>query len=253
MEDIYIYKDEFENECTFLRGKFYKYVCDLITDFFEEPLPDNEFHRNFVNGLNTLQDYHDVYNFTVEYPWYWAICIIENNWTINSLIKEKSDEELMEWIKKYKKENEIVSLIIDGINEETYIFTNKEGTKSIFLRKKYYEFIDALIKDFFKHQTKFNDTEHTLITRLNAFPSSSGTYIDIIRRLNIPVKGEVNNAENLDIENAIQEDAYKWAMSIIENKETKNVLSEKQLDEYNVFLNKFLKGKNMKSFIVPEG
>ncbi|MGN7863247.1 hypothetical protein [Chryseobacterium sp. 22458] len=251
MKDIYIYKDEFDNECTFLRGKFYKYVCDLITVFFEEPLPDNEFHKNFVNALNNLEDYHDVYKFTIEYPWYWAICIIENNWTVNSLIKGKNDEELMEWVKKYKKENDIVSLIIDGINEETYIFTNKEEVKSLFLRKKYYEFISALVKDFFKQQIKFNDTEYSLITRLNALPSS-GVYTDIIRRLNIPVIEEISDAENINIEHALEENAYQWAMSIIENKEITTVLDDKKLEEYNVFLDKFFKTNNIKSFIVSE-
>jgi len=93
-----------------------------------------------------------VYSFTVEYPWYWSICIIENKWTINSLIKEKTDEELMAWVKKYKKENDIICLVIDGINEETYVFTNKEGTENIFLRKKYYEFISVLIKEFLKNR-----------------------------------------------------------------------------------------------------
>jgi hypothetical protein len=38
MEDIFIYKDEYGNECTFLREKYYKHVCAVITDFFEEPL-----------------------------------------------------------------------------------------------------------------------------------------------------------------------------------------------------------------------
>ncbi|MGE4513134.1 MAG: hypothetical protein AB7E26_04870 [Chryseobacterium sp.] len=252
MEDLFIYTDEFGNECTFLRGKFYKYVCDLITDFFEELLPDNEFHRNFVHGLNTIQDYNDVYSFTVEYPWYWSICIIENKWTINSLIKEKTDEELMAWVKKYKKENDIISLVIDGINEETYVFTNKEGTENIFLRKKYYEFISVLVKEFFKKQIKFNDTEYSLVTRLNALPSS-GTYTDIIRRLNIPVIEEISVAENINIEHAIEQDAYQWGMSIIENKETAMVLDDKKLEEYNIFLDEFFKANNMTSFVVSQG
>lgn len=251
MEDIYLYKDEFGNECTFLRGKFYQYVCDLITVFFEEPLPDNEFHTNFVKALNTLEDYHDVYTFTIEYPWYWAICIIENNWTIHSLIKGKEDEELMEWVKKYKKENDIISLIIDGINEETYVFTTKENVKSIFLRKKYYEFISALVKDFFKQQIEFNDTEYSLMTRLNALPSS-GTYTDIIRRLNISVIEEISDAENINIEHAIEENACQWAMSIIENKEIATVLDDKKLEEYRVFLDEFFKTNTITSFIIPK-
>lgn len=251
MEDIYLYKDEFGNECTFLRGKFYQYVIDLITVFFEEPLPGNEFHENFVKALNNLEEYHDVYTFTIEYPWYWAICIIENKRTINSLIKGKKNEELMEWIKKYKKENDIISLIIDGINEETYVFTNKEEVKSIFLRKKYYEFICALVKDFFKRQIEFNDIEHSLMTRLNALPSS-GAYTDIIRRLNISVIEEISDAKNINVEHTIEENAYQWAMSIIENKKITTVLDDKKQEEYNVFLDEFFKTNNITSFMVSE-
>lgn len=56
MEDIYAYKDEYNNDCQFLRRKYYQYVSDLITDFFEEPLPDNDFHTRFLNVLNTLEN-----------------------------------------------------------------------------------------------------------------------------------------------------------------------------------------------------
>ncbi len=42
MEDLYVYKDEYDNDCTFLRKKYYEKVSALITDFFEEPLPDND-------------------------------------------------------------------------------------------------------------------------------------------------------------------------------------------------------------------
>jgi len=109
-----------------------------------------------------------------------------------------------------------------------------------------------LIKDFFKQQIKFNDTEYSLMTRLNALPSSPGAYTDIIRRLNIPVIEEISDAENISIEHAIKEDAYQWAMSIIENKEMTTVLDDKKLEEYNKFLDEFFETNNITSFIVSE-
>jgi len=88
------------------------------------------------------------------------------------------------------------------------------------------------------------------MTRLNALPSS-GKYTDIIRRLNIPVIEEISVAENIN-KYAIEQDAYQWAMSIIENKETAAVLDDKRLEEYNIFLDEFFKANNIKSFIVSK-
>lgn len=230
MESKYIYRDEFGNECTFLSGKYYELVCALVTDFFEEPLPNNDFHNHFLNLLNTLQDYDDVYNITTEIPYYWAICIIENGLTNKHLIKNKTDNLFMEWYKKYKQKNNIVSFIIEGINEDTYIFNNEEGGKSIFLRGKYYKFISDLIKYFLKKTSEYNELEYMLIGYLNGLPAS-GNY--------------------KNIEKFIDKELY-WALSIIENKETTTVLNGKQLEEYNEFLNEFLKTNNITSFIVSE-
>ncbi|MFC5872369.1 hypothetical protein ACFP3I_07225 [Chryseobacterium arachidis] len=202
-------------------------VCAIITDFFEEPLPDNDFRSDFLNLLNTLEDYDDVYIITGEMPFYWAICIIENRWTSNHLIKNMTSDLFMEWYKKYKQENGIISFIIGGIDEDTYVFNNDEGDKSIFLRGKYYEFISDLVKNFFKKPHVYNDLEYMLIGRLNALPASGN---------------------NKNIEQFIGKELF-WALSVIENKETTTVLNEKQLQEYTEFRNEFFKTHHITSFI----
>ncbi|WP_185287864.1 hypothetical protein [Chryseobacterium lactis] len=113
MEDIYAYKDEYNNDCQFLRRKYYQYVSDLITDFFEEPLPDNDFHTRFLNVLNTLENYEDVTYITCEMPFYWAICIIENRRTHHHLIKNKTNEDYIQWHTKYRTANDFVTFIIE--------------------------------------------------------------------------------------------------------------------------------------------
>lgn len=230
MENIYLYKDEFGNECTFLRGKYYKQVCALITDFFKEPLPDNDFHKHFLNLLNTLEDHHDVYTITTEMPFYWAICIIENRWTNNHLIKNKTNEDYREWVNKYDKENNIITFIIEGINEDTYVFNDEKGGKSIFLRGKYYELIYSLITDFFKKSPEYNLMNARLINNLNAL-FANGNYKNISK--------------------FIGKELY-WAMSIIENKETTNALNEEQLKEYTKFLENFYKKNGITSFVLPQ-
>lgn len=231
MKDIFIYKDEYGNECTFLRGKYYKHVCAVITYFFEESLPDNEFHKHFRSLLNTLESYDDVYTITTEMPFYWSICIIENRWTNNHLIKSKTNDDYKEWADKYNRENGIITFIIEGINEETYIFNNDEGGKSIFLRGKYYEFVCKLVSDFFKEVLEYNFINARLINNLNAL-YDGGKYEDIRK--------------------FVDKKPYQWAMSIIENKETATVLDDKSLEEYNIFLDEFFKANNIKSFIVSK-
>ncbi|MBB6330943.1 hypothetical protein HNP24_001893 [Chryseobacterium sediminis] len=230
METKYMYKDEFGNECIFLRDAYYELVCAIITDFFEETLPNNDFHSRFLNLLNTLEGYDDVYNITTEMPFYWAICIIENEWTNKHLIKNKTNDLFIEWYKKYKQKNDIVSFIIEGINEDTYIFNDKEGGKNIFLRGKYYEFISDLIKYFFNKTHEYNELDYMLIGYLNGLPASG-------------------NDKN--IEKFINKELY-WALSIIENKETTTVLNEKQLEEYNKFRDEFFETNNITSFIVSQ-
>ncbi|GAA5083568.1 hypothetical protein GCM10023210_02360 [Chryseobacterium ginsengisoli] len=231
MENLYIYQDEFDNECTFLRKKYYEHICAMITDFFEEPLPDNEFYRNFLDVLNTLEDYHDVYYLTTEMPFYWAICIIENRRTNHHLIKNKTNDDFREWYIKYKKENDIVRFIIEGINEETYVFNNDNGGESIFLRKKYYELVCILVTDFFKKPLEYNAMNATLIGNLNAL------FADGKRK---------------DISTFVDREPYYWAMSIIEDKETTNVLNEKELEGYAEFIEDFYKNNEIKSFVIPE-
>lgn len=230
MEDIYVYKDEFGNECSFLRRKYYELVSAIITDFFEESLPDNEVQKNFLNLLSTLEDYHDVYYITTEMPFYWAICIIENRKTNNHLIKNKTNDDYSEWINKYNKENNIVRFIIEGINEEIYIFNNNEGGKSIFLRGKYYEFVCNLVTGFFKKPLEYNLNNAGLISNLNAL-FADGKYKDISKFIDNP--------------------PYNWAISIIENKETTHILDEEQLKGYTEFLEEFNKKNDINSFFIP--
>lgn len=230
MEDIYLYKDEYNNDCQFLRRKYYEYVSALITDFFEEPLPDNDFHTHFLNALNTLENYDDVYHITTEMPFYWAICIIENRWTNHHLIKDKTNEDYGKWHAKYRAANDLVTFIIEGINEETYIFNNSEGGKSLFLRGKYYQFVCSMVTDFLGKPLENNWINNALITRLNALPAS----------------GQYKN-----IRQFINKQPY-WALSIAENKETTNVLNPEQLKAYTKFLEEFYKNNGISSFIIPQ-
>ena len=230
MEDQYIYTDEFGNESVFLRRKYYKLVCATIKDFFEEPLPENGFHRHFLNLLNTLEDYHDVYIITTEMPFYWAVCIIENNWTIKHLLKNKTNEEYREWYIRYKKENDIVSFIIEVINEETYKFTNNDGDKSLFLRKKYYEFICSLVTDFFKKPLEYNSMNAGLISSLNALFA---------------------DGKQKDVDRFIGQEIY-WAMSVIEDKEFQNLLIFTNSEEYNEFLADFYRENKINAFVIQE-
>lgn len=230
MKDIFVYNDEFGNECTFLRKQYYFHVCNLVTDFFEEPLEMNSFHKYFIKMLDELEDYKDVYVITIEPLSYWAICIIENDFTINSLINEKKIEELTEWNLMYYKSHNIVRYIIQGINEETYVFTDKDGEKKIFFRKKYHEFVAALVKYFFRQHIKFNNIEALLISYLNGLPNS-GDYKNI---------------------NEITDNSpYYWAMSIIENEWTTKTLNKEELEKYYIFEKEFYKQNDISSFIYP--
>ncbi|BAP32478.1 uncharacterized protein CHSO_3441 [Chryseobacterium sp. StRB126] len=231
MKEIYAYKDEYNNDCQFLRGKYYKYISDLITDFFEEPLPDNDFHTHFLNVLNTLEDYDDIYYITSEMPFYWAICIIENRRTHNHLIKNKTNEDYKKWHTKYRTANDFVTFIIEEINEKTYIFNDNEGGKSLFLRGKYYEFVCSLVTDFLGKPLENNLINTTLIGKLNTLPAS-GQYKNISQFIDTP--------------------PYCWAMSIIENKETTNVFNPEQLKVYTKFLEEFNKKNRINSFVIPQ-
>lgn len=109
----FIFINDDGKKSVFYRMEYYKHVCDIIKNFFGESLPDNDFHKHFISLLNLLKDYNDVYNITTEMPFYWAICIIENDWTTNYLIKEKTLEEYIQYSKVYDKKNNITTFVIE--------------------------------------------------------------------------------------------------------------------------------------------
>lgn len=231
MEDTYLYKDEYDNDCIFFRKKYHDLVLAIITDFFEEPLPNNGFQKGFINFLNTLDDYHAVYHITGEMPFYWAICIIEDRHTSNHLIKNKTNEAYMEWSQRYHIENDIITFIKEGINEETYVFNDHGGGKGIFLRGRYYEFVCSLVTDFFEKPLEYNLANARFINHLNAlFDNGSAEYISKF----------------------LAQPPYDWALSIIENKETANTLNPEQLASYTEFLEAFYRKNGMTAFTIPQ-
>lgn len=112
-EDQFIFINDDGKKSIFYRREYYKHVSDIIKTFFNESLSDNEFHKRFISLLNELEDYNDVYNITTEMPFYWAICIIENDWTTNHLIKDKTLDDYIQYSKKYDKKNNITTFIIE--------------------------------------------------------------------------------------------------------------------------------------------
>lgn len=229
MEEKFIYINEYGKQDIFLRKQYYDQICALVTDFFEEELVDNEFHKHFVLLLNSLEDYNDVYILTTEMNFYWAICIIENEWTNNHLIKGKTLDDYKSWRLKYYKDKGVIgNAIIKGINEETYIFTDEENHKSIFLREMYYNYICALVTDFFDKPLEYNLINFKLINYLNAL-FADGNYEGVNEITGKP--------------------PYYWAMSIIENEWTTRTLSKEELEKHYIFQEEFYKKHNINSFI----
>lgn len=111
MDDILIFKDD-DKSFVFYRKKYYEFICFLIKNFFQVPLSQNKTHKWFVDTLNSLQDYDDVYFINSELPFYWAMNIIQNDRTTETLLGEDLDR-YIEFAKNYDKENGITSYIVE--------------------------------------------------------------------------------------------------------------------------------------------
>ena len=160
-------KNGFNNEAVFLRKDYYEEVCALITDFFEEELMMNDFHKSFIHFLNTLKDYDDVIFIHSEMVYYLAICIIQNDRTSDHLINGKTNDDYFNWWENihYKKSG-VYRYLIEPLDEEEYYFIDNLQEKKIFC-KKLYDFVSDLIYIFFKGQIQNNIQYGVFKNRLN--------------------------------------------------------------------------------------
>lgn len=112
MEADFIFIDENDDNLkkTFHRKLYYNLICSIIIDFFGKTLVDNDFHKYFVDYLNHLKDFDDVYFLTSETAYYWAICIIENNKT-NTQLNNKQLQEYSAFYRNFLHENKISKFI----------------------------------------------------------------------------------------------------------------------------------------------
>ncbi|MCS3867709.1 hypothetical protein J3D55_000625 [Chryseobacterium ginsenosidimutans] len=108
----FLFTDEDGQKRIFLREKYFDFVCQLITDFFEKKIIQNEFYDYFVNLLNDLEDYEGVDFINHQIPLHWALCIIQNKHTIDSFTAEEY-ERFKIFSLKFKKQNNITSIILD--------------------------------------------------------------------------------------------------------------------------------------------
>ena len=92
MEKDFFFIDEYNKKMVFHRKLFYDFICLCIELVFNSKAEMNSIHLNFLNFLNELESYQDVYFLTSELTEYWALCIFENNKSIHELSIEDSDK-----------------------------------------------------------------------------------------------------------------------------------------------------------------
>ncbi len=112
-KEFHFINDE-DEKCVFHIKEYYDFVCAVILDHFHEELKHNKFHEWFISTLNTLEDYDDVYFITSEMPYYWSMCIIENDRTNKSLQGEELDS-YIQFAKKYRLDRGIRTFLEEGL------------------------------------------------------------------------------------------------------------------------------------------
>lgn len=110
-EEFHFNNDDDENSIFYTR-KYYEFICSLVTDFFKVELEQNKFHSWFINTLNSLEDSDDVYFLTSEMPFYWAMCIMENNRT-NKSLQGGDLEDYLKFAKHYRNEKGIKTFLFE--------------------------------------------------------------------------------------------------------------------------------------------
>ena len=98
----------------FHRFLFYSYIKNLIIDFFNIELKDNETHLRFISFLETLEDAGDVYFLTHEETYHWALSIIQNEAEPDESIiinNQELNKKEMNFYLDFLKNNNIKSFI----------------------------------------------------------------------------------------------------------------------------------------------
>ncbi len=224
-EAEYKFINGYGRENIYLRKADYDKVCAIITDFFEEELVMNDFHEYFVNFLNTLEDQDDVDFIRAESSFYWAICIVQNKRTTDHLIKGKSLDDYVTWLREYYKKTGIGSYILETVDKDVHTFSNENDESVIFLTKKYYDFVSQLVKDFFTNGIS-NNMQHSL-------------FLGLLNTIHL----ESSFKEILDSK------PYEWALRIIHDQEDVPELDVSELEQYHEFRDAFFKENNMNSFV----
>jgi len=218
--------NSYGKENIFLRGEFYKYICAMITDFFEEELVMNEEHKSFIHLLNNFEGYADIGYFNCEMHYYWAICIIQNKDTTDELINNKTQEDFIKWSNIYYKTSKIGDFLIETVDEDEYLYSDDNNNEFIFLTKKYYDFVCSIVTNFFEAEINNNNQRSLFLNRLHTLHLES-SFKEII---DVP--------------------AYEWALRIVQDQEVVEKLNDKELGRYHKFKLNFFKDENITSFIV---
>ena len=112
-KEFHFINDE-DEKCIFYSKEYYDFVCALVLDYFNKDLQQNNFHDWFINTLNSFEDDEDVYFIDSEMPFYWALCIIENERTNKSLEGDEL-ESYIQFSKNYRAERNIRTFLVEGV------------------------------------------------------------------------------------------------------------------------------------------
>lgn len=113
---------------------------------------------------------------------------------------------------------------MNPINNSQFAFIDDDGTRKVFLREKYFEFVCLLITDYYKKEVPQNDFYNYFVNLLNNLDDYNGVYF--VEHYMPPY----------------------WALSIIENDNTKNSFNyDERMKEIST---KFRRENNLSSFII---
>jgi hypothetical protein len=115
---------------------------------------------------------------------------------------------------------------MEPIKDSQFLFIDDDGTKKVFLREKYFEFVCLLITDFYNKEIVENDFYNYFVNLLNDLEDDYGVFF---------------------IEHHIPP---HWALCIIQNKHTIDTYDKNDEDKLSDMWLKFTKHNSLKSFII---
>lgn len=224
--------NSFGNKNVFLTEAFYNEVCAIITDFLKEELVMNGCHKRFIEMLNNLDNEYEVSMLLIDGTEEWALSILKNGTDLDfgEYPNGKTDEELIDWYSDvYYPKTKIGSYLIKTIDDPITDVEDDFGNHNVFFVKKYYDFVNLLVTDFFDQKVE-NNEEHSYF--MNVL-KTVGNYRDSFE--------EVNKIE-----------PYQWALRIINDSEEVEEITDEKRNKYNEFLYSYLHANEIENFVVSK-